>query len=161
MKLLSVDIKESYKNVKDLITAAKFAISVLKEYRKKGTNRIGYVAGIVTSDGTENIDENVRKLKSYTKNIRKQYNFHIFSSTDIFDKKFIEKLDEMSLPLKIFEKRFLNFWEKILVSGYITDIFMTPGWERSRGAKFEHNIANNKGLDIHYYKSLKGGEKNV
>ena len=161
MKSLHTLIKKELKSVTNLDQTSKIVLSMLKDLKDSKESRIGYVAGVVTSDGPEKIDENVRNLINCTKNIRKQYNFPIFSSTDIFDKKFIENLDEMSLPPKIFEERFLYFWEKILESGYVTDIFLTPGWERSRGAKFEHNIANNKRLEIHYYKSLKGGEKNV
>jgi len=35
-------------------------------------------------------------------------------------------------------------------SSYVTDIFMTPGWQRSKGAIAEHRIAKTKKIKIHY-----------
>ncbi len=34
--------------------------------------------------------------------------------------------------------------------GYITDIFMTPRWEHSEGARDEHKNAIKAGMTIHY-----------
>ncbi len=149
-KVISEKIKESLKNAKDLNLVAKSAISVLKEFKSKGANRIGYVAGTITSEGYEKIEENVKKLIKYTIKIRKREGFPIFSSTDLFDKKFVSQLKELSLPPDKLEEEFLKCWKNILSSGYVTDIYITPGWENSQGARFELKVAKEARLKIHY-----------
>lgn len=153
-------IYESIKKATNLNQIYTLLITVLEEYVDHKPHKLGYVAGIVTSDGPDNINNNVKILKKFTNKIRKRNNFPIFSSTDAFSKKSIRKLDEMKLPPEKIEEEFWKFWRKILTSGYITDIFMTPGWDRSRGAQDEHKTAKKAGLKIHY--SLQdGGNSNV
>jgi hypothetical protein len=157
---LQKEIKNSTKKVKNLNQIAKNTILILKKCKIDEAKRIGYVAGIVTSDGPENIDKNVKNLTKFTNKIRERNSFPIFSSTDVFSKKCIAKLDEMNLPPEKIEVEFWKFWRKLLRSGYITDIFMTPGWDRSLGAQDEHKTAKKAGLKIHYL--LKdGGDTNV
>jgi len=150
MKLLHKEIKNSIKDAKNLNQILIITISILKNYKNSKANRIGYVAGAVTSDGDEKLKENIENLDRYTKQIRKENRFHIFSSTDIFDEKLIYNLEELVLSPNEVEKKFREFWRKILGSSYITDIFMTPGWQRSRGAKDEHKTAKDAGLKIHH-----------
>lgn len=52
--------------------------------QRTGTKRIGYVAGIINSDGPEKVEENRQRLAEYTERIREEQDFPIFSATDIF-----------------------------------------------------------------------------
>lgn len=42
------------------------------------------------------------------------------------------------------------FWREIFKSGHVTDVFMTPRWEKSKGAVDEYKTAQKIGLTIHY-----------
>ena len=108
--------------------------------------RIGYVSGIVTSDGIEKIEENLQRLKGFSKALREKYGFPIFSPSDVFPKDVLGRVQENGAT----NESFVQFWRAILNSGYITDIFMTPRWENSHGATDEHQVAQKIGLRIHY-----------
>jgi hypothetical protein len=112
-------------------------------------NKIGFVSGSITSDGPEHIQKNIEKLKNHTENLRGQFSFPIICCPDIF-------IDEMNM---FHEKNntpyndFVIFWRNVLSSGYITDLFMTPGWEKSTGARDEHETAKKNNIIIHYLSS--------
>lgn len=109
-------------------------------------NQIGYVAGIITSDGREHIERNLRYLGEHTERIRQARTFPIFSAIDIFSQEVFERTNGFSLPPEMW----LTFWRDVLGSGHVTDIFMTPRWETSRGAQDEHETAKKYGITIYY-----------
>lgn len=117
------------------------ALSVLADVRKE-TDRLGYVVGIISSDGPDKIPENIQKLISATENIRAEQDFPVFSSQDIFSKELYEKLKLTNVT----ENDFRSLWSNVLESGYVTDVFFTPRWEESIGAKEEYEIAKRLGL---------------
>lgn len=53
----------------------------------------------------------------------------------------------------------MKFWRDILESGHVTDIFMTPRWEQSKGAIDEHEAAKQLGIKIHYMNNSKDRQK--
>lgn len=114
----------------------------LKQERRN--NQLGYVAGIINSDGPEKLQENIKKLIEQTEIIRKNNNFPIFSATDIFYQGLYQRLSNTNRAL------FIKFWREILEKASVTDIFMTPRWNMSEGAKDEHETAKRLGLKIHY-----------
>lgn len=118
--------------------------------QRTGTKRIGYVAGIINSDGPEKVEENRQRLAEYTERIRGEQDFPIFSATDIFTKELFTRLEEVKLGGPEKTQAFLQFWREILEKGRITDIFMTPRWEQSLGARDEHETATRLGITIHY-----------
>lgn len=131
-------------NVSSLSEAEKNLISLFAEIRKT-EERIGYVAGIINSDGQEFVKTNIEKLDKFTDVIRGNNNFPIFSSIDIcLHAKLWDKIQPVT------EATWLKFWQNILNNGYVTDIFMTPRWEKSVGATDEFNTAKRHGLKIHY-----------
>ena len=150
------------KKVKDAIAPAlktssnliEVRISVVKVLENIKINhtfvKLGYVSGIISSDGDEKILENTNRLENYTNYIRKIQKFPIFSSTDIFCNDLYARLQEIKLPKKEREEKFIVFWREILTSGHVTDIFMTPRWKESRGAQDEHKTALRLGIRIHY-----------
>lgn len=103
--------------------------------------RLGFVAGIITSDGDENMSRNIERLKQYAEEIRGRYDFPIFSSVDVFGNGIYNQVEESKFERELREHHFVQFWTMILETGHITDIFMTPRWDKSRGAKIEHEVA--------------------
>ncbi len=145
--------KEIQKEIGEAVTSAKnieevktILLNVLKSARENGVERIGYVAGLITSEGPENIDKNVKRLIRYADDIRSKNNFPIFASTDVISDDLFTKLGMEKIAAADWEE----FWRDILGSGYVTDIFMTPRWEISKGSISEHNNAKNFNLQIHY-----------
>ena len=114
-------------------------------------DRIGYVAGVLFSEGADHVEQNIKKLNSYTELLRMKNPFPIFSSVDIFyDEEFYKNLAEANLPYQERRTAFFQFYRDMLSSGYITDIFMTPRWEISEGATDEHETAKKQNLTIWY-----------
>lgn len=108
-------------------------------------NRIGYVSGIISSDGHEYVVRNMNILQESTEKLRNDYNFSIFSATDVFDDEVFSRIDAHNLPYE----EWIYFWRDILKAGYITDVFMTQRWEQSKGAIDEYETAEKLGLRIH------------
>lgn len=46
---------------------------------ERGTDRIGYVSGIITSDGREHIERNMQRLATHTELLRASHPFPVFS----------------------------------------------------------------------------------
>ncbi|MDP1722983.1 MAG: DUF4406 domain-containing protein [Candidatus Gottesmanbacteria bacterium] len=117
--------------------------SVLKQ---DSTLRIRYVAGRVTSDGQDFISQNLIKLNIYTDKLENMYGQYVFSAADVFPDETYWKKNITTKELKYI---YIDFWQKILKNG-ITDMYMSPGWETSNGATFEHEFAQKNGIEVHY-----------
>lgn len=136
------------KQLADVSTVIEVEKSILKLLRKRHAEhkRVGYVSGIITSDGPGKIAENSRKLYEHTENLRKKYDFPIFACTDIFTDEIFSKTSANNLTAV----EWMAFWRNILNAGYITDVFMTPRWRESAGAKDEYETTRKLRLKIHY-----------
>lgn len=121
-------------------------IGVFEQVKDENDPRMGYVSGIITSDGPEHQDRNIRILAEYTDRIRGLHPFPIFSATDVFNDEVFDRINATSLPVQ----SWFDFWRDVLNSGYVTDIFMTPRWEKSSGARDELETAEKLGLKVHY-----------
>lgn len=120
------------------------AINKLKQASKKTADgKVGFVSGKIMSNGLILAFRNLRMIARYTGNVRKKVDFPVFSASDFL-------LDEALHSLYFGKKADQKYWKDIIESGYITDIFMTPGWEKSRGAVNEYKIAIDRKLKIHY-----------
>lgn len=147
------EIQNAIEGLTKLENVFKKVNNLLSDIRKKSTGkRLGYVAGIITSDGKEHMQRNIDILANHTERIKEKYGFPIFSAVDIFGNGVYQRLDDFNQEELLREKLFLEFWRKILSSGHITDIFMTPRWNESKGAIDEHKTAKKLGLKIHYIK---------
>ncbi|KKR50513.1 MAG: hypothetical protein UU81_C0002G0027 [Microgenomates group bacterium GW2011_GWC1_41_8] len=111
---------------------------------KDDVERIGYVSGIITSGGS--IEENIQRLIAHTDRLRTIHNFPIFTPPDVFPDDVFERTNAINHP----SEKWIEFWRTILESGHVTDIFMTPRWQLSRGATDEHETAQRIGITIHY-----------
>ncbi len=120
-------------------------IKALEEIKNtREITHIGYVSGIVSSDGIEYIKRNIQVLGQYTEKLKNIHKFPMFSAADVLSEEIFLKIDGANLPTQVW----FDFWRNILETGYITDIFMTPGWEASLGAKDEYETAQKLGISI-------------
>lgn len=142
-------IRESVKNASSLDEVRDLLIEVFQNFQESGHTRIGYVAGIITSEGRENILANIKRLAGFTEKVRQEQDFPIFSSTDVFSDELFDRLSAAGFT----NKDWGPFWRDVVGSGYITDIFMTPRWEISKGSRDEHETAQKHELEIHYIDS--------
>lgn len=129
---------------------SKINILLSKARQKSTEKRLGYVAGIISSDGIEHMQKNIDILARHTERIKEQYGFPMFSAVDVFGNGVYQKLEDFNKEEHLRHKSFIEFWRKILSSGHVTDIFMTPRWKESKGATDEHETAKKLGLTIHY-----------
>lgn len=143
-------IREAVANSNTLNDVKEHLFDVFRATQKEGHTRLGYVAGIITSEGPENIGRNIKRLATFTEQIRSQNDFPIFSSTDVFDDKLFARLDANGFKNSDWEV----FWREVLKGdekSIVTDIFMTPRWEISHGSQNEHKTAQEVGIKIHYF----------
>lgn len=141
-------IKASLKPAKTIEELQERIIDSLEQIKKE-QDKLGYVIGILTSDGPDRIKENVEKLKSYTRKVSSENDFPIFSAMVTFVGDNGDVVDHVRNRHYEFQ-HWLTLWRNVLESGHITDLFVTPGWERSKGATDEHETAKRLGLEIHY-----------
>lgn len=148
---MKYDLAKVLENVQNVNEVRVVVLSLLKEIREvRKQKHIGFVSGIIYSDGLEFKYRNVKRLLAYTEKLRKEIPYPIFSAEDVFYSGLFEKLPESKLPEKIRRPIFFAFWKSIMESGYITDLFMTPRWEVSQGARDEIEKGKKIGMTIHY-----------
>jgi len=127
------------------------AVTLFDRVRKEtGSTRLGYVAGIIGSDGEDKVTANRRILQEYTDKIRATSDYPVFSATEIFENPELwGRLEEVRWSTPERRKSFIAFWREVLELGKVTDVFMTPRWEQSEGATDEYNTAQRLGIQIH------------
>jgi hypothetical protein len=141
-------IDKSIKSAKNLDDVLNALYNLFEELRKEGKYDIGFVSGVITSDGKDKIRQNTKYLERITDKVRKENKIPVFSSTDILNEEMFDKLGTRNLSIK----QLKDFFRGILASKkkYVTKMFMAPGWERSYGAIFEHELAKKTGMKIVY-----------
>lgn len=145
-------IKDTLQNAKNLNEVKEQFLEFLQEIKKQEKHlQIGYVAGILYSDGPEYFERNRQLLKKRTEIIRKNQNFPIFSAYDIFHWGLYDQIEERNFPDSKRRAAFIQFWRDIVGSSLVTDVFMTPRWEFSEGARDEHETAQKFNLTVHYF----------
>lgn len=123
-------------------------IFILRDYKNNHNSKIGFVSGKVNSEGLENKQKNLKRLLIYSENLEKEYCFPVFSCSDITTVQMYERFAKNNIVYR----DLLCFWERVIRAKIMTDIFMTPGWEKSKGAQNEHKTAKSCRLKIHYLK---------
>lgn len=141
-------------DVETLAEARHQVIETLAKVKADTHAHLGYVSGIITSDGDEYIERNIQRLAAHTQRIRSEQSFPIFSATDVFTPEIFERLAEMHLSRQQREAHFVDFWQGILASGHVTHAYFTPRWEQSAGARDEHETAKRLGLVIEYVDTI-------
>src|SRR5438105_2019660 len=84
----------------DEIEEAILGVIANQDPDKKG--KVGYVSGVITSDGFLYVQRNLRRLKKHTEKIKKEFNFPIFAPTDIFSHELLKRIDAFNLPEQLF-----------------------------------------------------------
>lgn len=133
-------------NLSQIQSIVSVVISEVKT--ETGAVRTGYVSGIISGNGDEHIQENIKRLKEWADWIRGRQDYPVFSPPDIFSQQVYSALHEMVLERETREEKFDAFWASIILRS-VTDIFMTPGWEESSGAPKELAVARGARRDIH------------
>ncbi len=105
-----------------------------------------YVSGVITSYGDMRV--NLAEMLRRTEEIRVLcVDRQVFAPTCVFP----EPLAQWMNGMRYRHEDWMAFWTKILCSGYVGGVVLTPGWERSRGADMEYAIARNLGLAVYRY----------
>jgi len=113
--------------------------------------RIGYVAGMISSEGRDKIPLNMQKLRLYTQKVREKAEYPVFSAAELFDNGLHDSLEEFHYERELAQHHFVQFWRQILQSGHITDVHMAPRWEMSGGATDEHEVSQGENnIVLHY-----------
>ena len=128
----------SLKEVADLVTAR------LRHVRQDA-DRLVYVAGIVSSDGPEQIATNLRSLHQNATYVAERFSAPTFSAADVFSP---DVYARVGLETRT-NAEFCHFWTAVLRSGFVTDIVLTPRWRTSAGARSEYAVARRRGLRLH------------
>ena len=128
-------------------------ITALKTRREAGHPRLGFVAGIISSDGPEHIDENFAGLDAFTSRIKSVVDYPLLSAPWAFTVEQFARLEAKSRGPDFWEP----FWGRILRSMHVTHMFFTPRWTASRGARYEHQVAQELGLVVHYVEERDNG----
>lgn len=122
--------------------------SIFSNIQAQGHARIGYVSGIVSSDGPEHVSRNIQRLGVYTEYVGSLYTIPVFSAADVFTGEIIRDLHKVGYT----NEGFIKFWREVLAppERFVTDMFMTPRWEESLGARDELALAQEAGIALHY-----------
>jgi hypothetical protein len=145
--MITETITEKVRTANSLSEVEASLVVALQESRRN-TDRLGYVSGIITSDGPENIGKNIKLLSKRTEILRSQHSFPLFSATDVFNDEVFAKINAHEIPTQ----GWLSFWRNVLSSGHVSHVIMTPRWELSTGALDEFDTARRLGLTIEYFK---------
>ena len=141
-------IFEAVSEAETLNDVYKGLIAVLNQINRSRNLRIGYVAGIITSEGQERAESNFQRLAKYTEFLRFRHDIPMVSASEIFRSDILDRGKQGHPGYE--QADFLRFWRSILACGHITDVFFTPRWEESFGARDEYDIAKSLNLRIHF-----------
>lgn len=123
------------------------AVSVFRKFRKEyAYPRLGYVAGPLPSQGSLDAGEHHRVHVELAGVLGQRFAFPVCTMQDMLSPVVLTRLKEKGFT----SKHYADFARNVLQSGYVTDVFMAPGWEESGTARAEHEAAKQFGLNVHY-----------
>jgi hypothetical protein len=133
---------------KNLPQASERIQDILRTVQKTTPSaRVAIVLGVTVSDGPEFTTQNINRLRVCSDYIRRRHDFPVFSLIDIFPENWHLENQDKSRAMKEYQ----NFWKSLLLSGSITDVFVTPRWESNPELVELHSIAQKAGIHIHYW----------
>lgn len=139
-------------NASCLEDMARSLVAHLAEMRAEHP-QMGFVSGVISSAGEHLIVQNIARLARFADHLSVELGMPVFCAAFVFTSQHFERLPQLKLPREEREPQLVEFWRIVLRSGYVTDLFMTPGWEASAGAVDEHVVAQEVGgIKIHYLK---------
>lgn len=145
---MQAKILHALQEARSLAETRDLLLELFRAERSGGLTDIGYVSGMISSDGPEHIQRNRERLRAITEEVRQRENVAIFSAVDVFNDQLFPKLEVLGYP----NEDWIQFWREILDTPerFVTSVFMTPRWEESRGARDEHEVALRMGITIYY-----------
>lgn len=106
------------KNATTLSHVKNKLVKILELTRNKNGNiKIGYVAGILNSDGPQHFENNRKRIADYAEELRKIHKFPIFSGVDIFSNEVYGRLEEWKLSFEEREEKLGCFGGKSWKAG--------------------------------------------
>ena len=138
-------LKETTRGITEPEKWCNTVVQVLKDFQSSsGNTKLGYVSGIMTSDGRKFEPVNCLLLDEYAKVIGPKVTYPLFSPPDMIT-------DEMRFILLNKEQKYVyTLYGRVFREVPVTDMFMTPRWQASGGANAEHIIAKEANIAIHY-----------
>ncbi len=141
---LRYGLDNELEGIVDLQGVGTIFINILTDTRRRWP-RLGVISGVVSSEGREHIPRNMQTLREHEGIIRSEVDYPVFSCADVFSPKVYAQIALDGLT----NQSFIEFWQRVFEEGKITDVFMTPRWEISEGARDEFETATRLGLQIH------------
>jgi len=119
-------------------------------YRKGNQSRVVYVAGPISSAGEHKIVENIERLMEFQRALARELGegAFVFASPSIFTPDIYERLRIFEMPRDEREDQLRKFFDTVIESKHLDGVYFTPGWERSIGARREHETALRVGVPI-------------
>lgn len=128
--------------LKETNTIPEITQQIIPFLRSQHTKDLGFVTGILTSDGLDKLPHHKDQLLRFTQKIRQEVEYPVFSFPEIFAEQRREQIgyytanaDEIKL-----------FCRALITKSGVTKVFFTPGWERSSGCQDEYRIAFESGI---------------
>ena len=106
---------------------------------------LGQVCGPITSGGKGNFVDNMALFNETIKRLHSD-------GHNVFDQMpFEDPMQSLKTkPDGKSENILIDFYQPIFKSGYIKKLYFMPDWESSKGARWEHDLANELGIEIVY-----------
>lgn len=109
---------------------------------------IGQVCGPITNGGFNSIEKNLEFFNQNIKNLQSQGN-NIFDQMPFEET--IQKFKEEEIDKeKVYQSIMNDFYLPIFKSGKIKTFYFLPNWQTSKGAIWEHKMAEDLGIEIKY-----------
>ncbi len=125
------------------ISKARSLERLKKAHEDSKGGKVAFVSGKIMADGFIFAGKNLMTIAKYERFVRSSEHIPVFSATDFLFNELVNTIFRGKASGD-------EYWRDIIESGYITDIYMAPGWESSNGAKSEFDSAKKKNLKIHY-----------
>lgn len=131
-----------------------------RERARSGSQRIGYVAGGISSSSPFKLFKNAMEMRRYARTIESQQeSIVVFSAADVqilpFARLAARRLYRhtgLTDDLRV---------ERDFIPAVVTDVFMAPGWEESERARDDHETARRAGLAIYHIKPRQEANQEV
>lgn len=151
---IGLALREAVRESRNPEEARSGIMKIMYDVRNLGFERLGIVAGPISSDGPMHTAMNLYMLKRVAQHytlIGKcgENPFPVVSAGDMLSWDYAHRLAEgKRLEFGINDIENMQFLNSVVGSGYVTHLIMAPRWESSAEARAMVSIAKQKGLDM-------------
>ena len=144
---MRIHLRDAAGLIRNFEDAYGHVVHVLRKFRQEyHYPQIGYVSGVLTSDGPYRVLDNREELIRLAGVLQEMHHFPIFTLQDAFTPETLRRLKEAGHT----SRHYTDLATQVLQSGHITDVFFAPRWEDSSAARMERDAAERFGLRINY-----------